>query len=278
MADQSDVEQSLAGVIAGVLYPEGGSAVGSGASTVGPPAKVFRGWPDGATLARDLAIGVMNVTVSADAANQATTTRYGNDWWLPALVSPTLSAAVSGNVAVFSGDAGPGQIAGLLVDGLAGIHRTVVGDTPVSVAEAIAAALSSRDAMASGASVLVLGARAMIARVVADQPGVRETRRQRQVFRVACWCPDPASRDALAGTIDAALSDVGFLALPDGLAGRLRVVASIPTDKAQAATLYRRDLLYSVEYATSVSLALPTLLFGNATLATSAGVIATHLS
>lgn len=279
MADQSDVEQSLAAVIAGLLYPSGNeAAAGSGASTVGPPARVFRGWPDNAALARDLAAGIVNVSVSADAANQVVTTRYPDDWQLPAPVAPTLSGLVSGDTVVFTGDANPGQIAGLLVDGLAAVHRTVAGDTPVTVAEAIAAALISRDAMASGASVLVLGARSMIVRVVADQPSVRETRRQRVVFRIVCWCPDPISRDTLATAIDAALSDITFLPLSDGLAGRLRAVASVPTDRAQAAALYRRDLLYSVEYATSISLGLPTLLFGNATLASGAGIIATRLS
>ena len=118
----------------------------------------------------------------------------------------------------------------------------------------------------------------MVARVVADQPAVRETRRQRQVFRVVCWCPDPGSRDALAGTIDAALSDIPFISLSDGLAARLRSVASVPTDRAQAAALYRRDLLYSVEYGTTVALDLPSLLFGNARLATNTGFVATHLS
>ena len=278
MADQSDVEQSLAALVAALLYPDGDSAMGSGASTVGPPARVYRGWPDSAALTRDLAAGIVNVSVAADAANQATTTRYADEWRLPPAVSPTLSATVLGNTTVFAGDAGPGQIAGLLVDGFAAVHRTVAGDTPVTVAEAIAAALISRDAMASGASVLVLGAKTILARVVADQPGVRETRRQRQVFRVICWCPDPASRDALATTVDAALSDTPFITLSDGLAGRLRSVASVPTDRAQAAALYRRDLAYSVEYATSLQAGLPTLLFGNATLATGAGVIATHLS
>lgn len=278
MADQSDVEQSLAGVIAALLYPAGQAGEGSGASTLGPPARIYRGWPDAASLAHDLAAGIVNVTISADAANQTTTTRHLDDGHAPLAVLPTLSVSVAGNTALFAGDAGPGQIAGLLVDGLAGVHRTVAGDTPVSVAEAIAAALVSRDAMASGAAVLVLGARAMTGRVVADQPSVRQTRRQRVVFRIACWCADPASRDAVAGAIDAALSDTAFLLLPDGLYGRLRAVSSDSTDRAQAAALYRRDLLVSVEYATSVDLALPTLLFGNATLATAAGIVATHLS
>ena len=184
---------------------------------------------------------------------------------------------MAGDTAVFAGNAGPGQIAGILVDGLAGVHRTIAGDTPYSVAAALATALQSLNAMGVGAAVQVVGARDMVARVVADQPAAREIRRQRQAFRIACWCPDPSSRDAVATAVDVALAQANFITLPDGLSGRMRFVGSVPSDRAQLATLYRRDLVYSVDYATSVSAGLPTLLFGNAAMSAS-GFVTTNLS
>ena len=50
MADQSDVEQALAAVVAAVLYPGGTTA----ASLVGVACRVHRGWPDAASLDADL--------------------------------------------------------------------------------------------------------------------------------------------------------------------------------------------------------------------------------
>jgi hypothetical protein len=171
-----------------------------------------------------------------------------------------LSASVAGAVATFAGTAAIGQLAALLVDGRACVHRTETGDTPASVAAALAAELQQlgwNAATASGAVVSVPGARSVVARVVADQAATRETRRQRERFQVMCWCPDPPTRDAVGSAIDAALSGIDFIGLPDGSSGRLRFVASTVTDRWEDATLYRRELTYSVEYATTISASLP---------------------
>ena len=86
MADQSDVEESLAAIIGSALYPMGSS----GASTVGSVVRVYRGWPDPVSLDRDLAAGTVNITISAEPHSQTTTTRYPDDWRVPQTVTPTL--------------------------------------------------------------------------------------------------------------------------------------------------------------------------------------------
>ena len=260
MADQSDVEAAVAAMVAGVLYPDGIAAP----SAVGVACRIHRGWPDAAGLDADLAAGRVRVSVSVDPGNQRTTTRYP-DVWIVARPRPiTLIAFADADTVAFSGSADVGQLAGVLVGGLAAVHRTLAGDTPASVAAALALALKPvRAASVSGATLTVPGATDLEARVTADQTGMRETRRQRVAVRVVCWCPDPALRDATATAIDGALSAVDFVSLPDGSAGRLRYVASLPTDRAQDAALYRRDLLYSVEFATTLTTTLPSLLFGD---------------
>jgi hypothetical protein len=102
--------------------------------------------------------------------------------------------------------------------------------------------------------------------VVADAPMQQEVRRQEQDFRATCWCPTPASRDSAATAIDQALSSIRFLALPDGTQGRLLYSGTTVFDQSQNASLYRRDLMYSVEYATILSASQPAMLFGNLVL------------
>jgi hypothetical protein len=261
MADQSDVEQVLAAIASGLLYPEGPS----GESAVGVPCRIFRGWPDAPTLDADLLAGRVTVTVAGDARGQRTTTRYPDVWRSLRPVAVTLSIAVVDDTATFSGQATLGQIAGLLAGQVAAVHRTVPGDTPVSVAAALGGALASVPGPLStttveGTMVIVPAAPTLIARVVADQPSIRETRRQLQAFRIVCWCPDPATRDLVAGTIDSAMATYDFLGLPDGMAGRVRFLSSTASDRAQDAALYRRDLIYTVDYATTLSADLPRLL------------------
>jgi hypothetical protein len=144
------------------------------------------------------------------------------------------------------------------------------------LAETVAAALgvlvgAFRAVEVSGAVLVVPGAGSVVARVVADQVVVRQTRRQRQNFRVTCWCPDPVTRDDVAGAIDQALSARVFIGLPDGLSGRLRFVSSAVFDQAQDAALYRRDLVYAVEYATTVREVVPSMVFGRAGLSEAGG-------
>jgi hypothetical protein len=260
MADQADVETALVSLLAGVLYPNGTQAV----SAVGVPCRVYRGSPNSASLDADPANGVVNVTVFPEAGLHRVTTRYPAEWVVAAALSPTLSVSVDGETARISGTAGAGQLVGLLADQASVVHRTRAGDTPESVAASLVALLRVyRPALVTGATVIVPGVVRLVGRVTTDQTARRETRRQVQRFRITLWCPDPATRDAVAAPLDAALSGQAFIALADGTSARLCFVSSTVTDRAQDLSLYRRDLLYAVEYATTQTAELPCMVFGD---------------
>jgi hypothetical protein len=275
MADLSDVEQALVALAAAALYPQGPA----GPAVVNRACRVYRGSPSTAALDADLAAGYVNVTVFPERAHQRNTTRWPDAEYALAAVVPALSIAVQGATALMSGDAASGQVAGLLVDGVAAVYRTRPGDTPAMVAAALAGHVASwRQVQVDGASVTVPGAGLLIGRVVADQPVLRETRRQRQGFRITCWCPDPAIRDEVAAALDTSLSAQAFIALSDGTSGRLRFVSSSVFDQSQDAALYRRDLLYSVEYGTTLAAMLPSMVFGDSQFAAAgSGTLASQL-
>lgn len=260
MADQSDVEAALVGLVAGVLYPAGASAP----SMLGRSCLVYRGWPGGAALDTDLQAGRVTVTVFPEPRATVVTTRFPDEARPVGVAVPGLAIAVAGRTATVSGEAGEGQVAGLLVDDMAVVHRTARGDTPEMVAAVLATYLRTRRIVTVvGASLSVAGAGLLVGRVVADQSMRRETRRQRQVFRITAWCPDPGLRDRAAAAIDTRFSTLDFVALADGTDGRILFRGSSSFDQSQNARLYRRDLLYSVEYATTVSQTLPAMIFGD---------------
>jgi hypothetical protein len=263
MADQSDVEAALVSLITSVLYPNGLSSDGLLSQTC----KVFRGWPNTASLRADLAAGRLNVSVFPDAETQ-NTTRWPDDIVAVPGTTPSLSVHTDSVSATFTGTADAGQLAGLLVDQLAVVHRTVAGDTPELVA-AILGSMIRRQRIVTvlGATVTVPGVGLIVGRVVADQAVLHWTRSQRQRFRVTFWCPDPTSRDRAAAAVDAALSRQAFMDLDDGTTGRLRFVSTTVFDQSQDAALYRRDLIFSVDYLTTVADVLPSMIFGDVTLA-----------
>jgi hypothetical protein len=262
MADQSDVENALVSLVSSALYPNGTDA----ASAAGADCRIYRGWPNPAALDRDLAAGKVNVTVFPGNGTGRTTTRYAEQWAGPP-ASPSLTVAVAANSVTFGGSGEIGQIAGVLVDGKSYAYRTRIGDTPELVAANLAAMVRDNSIVRlSQRTLTVAGAGSLLGRVVADAPVQQEVRRQEQEFRTTCWCPTPASRDLAATAIDQALSGIRFLALSDGTQGRLIYAGTTVFDQSQNASLYRRDLMYTVEYATILSTSQPAMLFGNLVL------------
>jgi hypothetical protein len=259
MADQSDVETALVTLASAALYPNGTSA----ASAPGPLCRVYRGWPKAAALNADLAAGAINVTVFPASPAVRNTTRYP-DAWVTTAVTPSLTATVAGTVVTFGGTASLGQVAGVRVDGLSYAYRTIATDTSASVAANIAAMARTNGIVTlSQATLTFPGAGDVLARVVADAPGLLEVRRQTQSFRIICWCPAPLLRDETAIAIDSALATMRFITLADNSAARLIFSGTTVFDQSQNAILYRRDLIYSVEYATTITDQQSSMLFGS---------------
>ncbi len=268
MPAQSDAETALVQLAANALYPNGPAA---GSDVSASAIRIYRGWPNAAALDTDLAAGRVNVSVFPVPGATRVTTRYSPDW-LPNPVTPTLTVAVSGNTATFAGSASLGQLAGLLIDGMPYVHRTIAGDSPALTAAILATALpATSPAIVVGAAITIPGASTLAARTAVDASASLELRRQQQEFRITAWCPTPDLRDAACEAIDVAFAATPFLALSDGSAARLSFVSTTTFDQRQDAALYRRDLNYTVEFATTQVATQPSMLFG--TLGLGAAVI-----
>ena len=237
MADQSHVEDALLSAVTVALYPLGTAAP----PVIAAPCRLHRGWPLPAALDADLARGIMTVSVSSVDSSQRITTRFPDGWVVIGSTAPALVVSIVGDQVRLSGNAAPGQLIGILADGRAGVHRTQSGETPAVIAAHLASQLRvDRIVQLFGAALTSPGVRDLRARVVADQPARRELRRQSQAFRIACFCPSPALRDAAAATIDTAMARIRFLNLTDGTAAHLTHENTVTLDNAELALLYRR--------------------------------------
>ena len=257
MPDQAEVEEALAAAVAGALYPLGVDR----ASAVGTVCRVYRGWPTAAALEEDLAAGVAHVTVQPVAGSLKDTTRFAAEWQ-GAVPASSLTVAVAGEVVSFAGVAAIGQVAGVLVDGVPHAYRVRAGDTPGVVAAVLAQLVRvERPAELQGDGFLLPGGLGIVARVVTDGIGGTEQRRQRAGFRVVAWCPDPGVRDRVAGCVDLALASVRFLDVA-GWGCWVQGLGGSVVDDGSAAGIWRRDLMYSVEYPTVAAARMPAMLFG----------------
>lgn len=256
MADQSDIEKSIVALLAATLYPNG--LVGNPPpSALGCPARVGRGWPDAKALDDDLRAGVLNVTVYPRPNTEKNTTRFTPQWQpLGAVNPPTFTLSQAGQV-VTVGGSGPStyypQNLCVLIGAEAYLYQTVIGDTPASIATALGAIIDAAlgDTTVTGAAI-TLPPTAMVEALRIGSTGTiaREVSRQERQFQIVVWCFNPDLRDQACSLIKPALDGVEFLTLPDGSQARMYYASSTETDAPEKEILYRRDLIYCVEWPT----------------------------
>ena len=260
MADLSDVETALTNAIVQIIYP-GGTTV---PSVTGAAVKIFRGWPAPIGLNADLSASVANISIFSDPKTTRETTRYPRTWRTRLTTAPTLTVSTVGQTVTFGGTGGSGQVAGVEVDAVVCSIAVGASDTPVSVASALSGAIAG--SLRTGPTLTFPGAARVVARVGGGGVSVMETRRQEQGVIVSIWCSDPMVRDGLAASLDASLSLIDWLQFPDGSAGQLKYEATSEIDTSENANLYRRDLIYTVEYPTIIVAQNSTMVFGVGTI------------
>jgi hypothetical protein len=258
MADISDVEQAVANTVASILYPAGFTH----SSIIGTLCRVYRGWPNSATLNADLSAGTVNVTVVTDNDSGRTTTRYLPEWQTIS-TAPGVTATMTDQTIIISGTPATGDVVGALIDGIAYAYRIQAGDTTGLVASNLSQLIQvNRPATVQGFTITLQDAGSIRVRVVCDNATSFESRRQEKDLRVICWCPTPPIRDSVAAAIDTTINQMSFLVLPDGTNTRITYRNTASYDQAQNALLYRRDLIYMVEYPTITVIQQPSMLFG----------------
>lgn len=258
MADISHVENALANTITSILYPSGSSEP----SIVGVLCRVYRGWPNSATLNSDLSAGMVNVTVVTDSDSGHVTTRYLQEWHTKSVRPGTTVSAAAPTVTI-SGTPAVGDVVGALIDGVAYAYRIKDRDMPGLIASNLCHLIQSdRLANTQGGVITIPGAATITVRVVRDSSTSFESRRQEKDLRIICWCPNPPVRDTVAAAIDSGIDRISFLPLADNTTARVIYRNTVSYDQAQNALLYRRDIVYTMEYPTVTDLQQPSLLFG----------------
>ncbi len=259
MADLSDVEAALVNAVTAIAYPNGVAAP----SALSAPVRIYRGLPSGNALVSDGGSGIVNVSVFPVAEHSRDTTRWGVQVFeIPG--TPGLTVAAQGNSATFSGTALSGDLAGVLVGGTAYVYAAQPGDSASLAAASLGTAVRAATiCWVTEATLTVPGFTIIVARTASPAMALEEWARQEQEFRLSVWAPSPQTRDAACSLIGSGLATITFLTLADGTGGRLRYKATGSKDDDQASSIYRRDLIYTAEYGTTVLQQSPTVLFGD---------------
>jgi hypothetical protein len=250
MADVSDVQDALVTLIGAVLYPSG---TGSPSITA-LPTLVYGGWPQGSQLDSDM-LGFTNgqggrihVTVFPT-ATEKNSTRYFPDYGPVTVVPPTITLTKVGQTITLTGTISTPQNIALLINNLPYVYAVQAGDTLTTAAAGLAALVAGATSAGAVITIPVSGA-ITAARAGGSGTAIRFTRTMERTCQITIWADTPANRTATAKAIDTVLSGTEWITFPDGTGGHLKYGSTHIDDMVQKANLYRRDLMYSVEYST----------------------------
>ncbi|MBB3258217.1 hypothetical protein F4827_003085 [Paraburkholderia bannensis] len=252
MADVQDVLNTVAAQIAGFVYPSGTAQP----SVTGKAIKVFPGWPMPNQIDIDMPQGVADVSVYAT-PTERNTTRYRPKQKVMAIATATISLSAGVGTLTVGGSMPspftPHNVAAI-VGGQAFVYPVQASDTLTSVATGLANLIAAEyPGTTNSGPVITLprGVSASAARVGTTGTVTTEWERQSQIFQITVWAPDPSTRATIGAAIKSALSQIAFITMPDGYGARIRYQRNVLSDAAEKVHVYRRDLYYDIEYATT---------------------------
>lgn len=246
MASLTDVMKQVASQIAAIVYPGGTGQP----SIAGIPVRIYPGWPVPNELEADLLAGKAHVSIYPHGKDRKTT-RYLGGPWIP-LTTPvrTVAMTVAGSAVTLSGTISKQNLL-VNLNGTHYVYAMQVTDTLTTAAAGLASLIPG--ASSAGSVITLTGAHSVFARVGGFGTAIKETKRQEQPVQIIIWANSPEARDAVASPIDSALSDSNNIAFTDGSYGIIRSSGSLMTDQLQKADLYRIDLFYLIDYATTLT-------------------------
>ncbi len=251
MPDVSEVRSVLVANCAATVYPNGKSAP----SIAGVNVKIYPGWPVPNVLQADVRAGGAHVSVFSSPTERKIPNFLGRPYYTLTAGSPTITATVSGRTVTFGGVVSVPQNIYLLVNGQGYHHPVQSTDTLTSIATVFANQIAG--SASAGAVITLPPSHSIVARVGGVGTSARELKHQEKEFIITVWSPTPALRDTLSSAIDASLAINSSLNFADESINKILYSRTLETDQLEKYQLYRRDIVYSVEYATTQIISAP---------------------
>ncbi|MCX2905207.1 hypothetical protein ORG41_04365 [[Curtobacterium] plantarum] len=251
MASTDDVASYLAGRVSDAVYPGGSGLPG----IINAAVKIYPGWPAPGTLQQDINSGGVHVSIWPLPAERKISTALGRPFRVMAKDKPALQFIVNGSVIDVSGVADALTSVRVSLKGKTFTFTFRAGTTADQAVTALGAALPESFTVLS--SVFIPLADHISVSATTAGTAVKELHRQIKDFQITVWAPAPGLRDRIGSAIDTALSEQCHIDLNDGAPAQLLYARQFDSDRSQNWHVYRRDLIFSVNYATTRTITAP---------------------
>lgn len=246
VADLTDVLNTLSSLVATAVYPNGILQP----SVAGVEVTVCPGWPVRTVLDDQLLLG--HAMVSIFPTNQERIVTKFERAFQPLSQTPaTLTLTILNNTVTIGGTVTVPQAVSFIVNYVGYAYQVLITDTLTTIAAGIAALIPG--ATSVGPVVTITGVFSLDARVATPYSAIEELNRQERVLMITCWCTTPTIRTALGSAIRVYLDQQYRIPMTDGIYANMWYSHTNEIDMLEKSLVYRRDLNYKIQYATSAT-------------------------
>lgn len=270
MPDASIVESQFVREIAKILTSSSYQPYAVGmCDALNQPFRLMRGWPVDQQLVKDLAANppITNITVFSQPGQRNTTRFLRQHMHQPVRVpAPTMFASIAGNAVTFEGLASDIEVMSVAYGNSAGVAmRLSSTDTPASIATYFAGQFPG--ASATGPVLTLNTYKRVSVALGMDVNVLSEVHRQCGIWRVTFWTATVGLRDQFCSLVDPNLQGLDRFFFDDGsCSGPVIGAGFMVDDVVEKQNLWKRDLLYELEYPTDTAQVVPVMVLGHGTL------------
>lgn len=258
MADLTDVTAYIYGRAIAAVYP----GTTTQPSVANMDVRIYEGWPLPDKLDKDMAgLKDDNVTKRAGGpcANVSIYPMAGqgneiyqvlNETYVIAPAVHGMNVSVSGTLITVVGQPTQGEYLTLVADGNVVFSQGGATTAAVLAALAVQAAPIYPGVVATATTLNLPVGHSLVVRQGAVALLGRTTHRQRHQVMVTVWAPNQVARKQLAKAIDVLIKENIKITLSDTSQATICYNRTNTSDEQQASNIYRRDLIYDVDYAT----------------------------
>ena len=244
MADLTDVTNALVGLVEQAVYPNGLLQP----SVAGVDVSIFAGHPIRNKLDDTMQAGKAMVSVFPT-NKERDVTKFFRDFKDESYVPNTITAEVVNDTVTIGGTVSVPQSVVIIVDGVSYGYPLLITDTVDSIAASLSSLITGSTVL--GSVITIPFDKTLVARIAVTVNVVQELGRRERVFNITCWTNDPSIRALLAPPIDILLQKNYRFVLPDGVYCHVWYDHTEEIDDLQIPLIYRRNLFYRVQYATT---------------------------
>lgn len=248
MSDLSQVRDTIAQNLQTPIYPNGVNSP----SVAGVPVTIVAGWPIRTNLDKELQQGRAMVSVYP-MSQERIMTKFQRNYIPNTITEPTIFLTVdsAAETVTITGSISIPQVVSIIINKIGYAYAVLTNDTLNSIAQNTANLIPGATAINN--VIYLTGAYSIVARVSSSYSASKELARVDRLFMISCWCPNENIRYLLGSAIDIYMKDNYRIPMPDNFFAQVFYHNTNDTDLLEKSLIYRRDLNYTIQYATTIT-------------------------